>query len=115
MHTPNFTLLPINNHLQLELLSLTDEKTSFSLFLLNKKIFLSSKFLFNRRFCKSYENFFAQQKNMTIFVSMSRFMSIYMPYLCNLFFIFSVIFIAINHIITLSRCTCFGTFFKNLS
>ena len=34
MHTPNFTLLPINNHLQLELLSLTDEKTSFSLFLL---------------------------------------------------------------------------------
>ena len=32
--TPNFRMFPINNHLQLEFLSLTDEKTSFFSFLI---------------------------------------------------------------------------------
>ena len=67
--TPNFRLLPINNHLQLELLNLTDERTSFYSFLVQIHNCLQAQiFYLIANFVKAKKKgiFFPPQKNMSL-------------------------------------------------
>ena len=67
--TPNFRLLPINNHLQLELLNFTDERTSFYSFLVQIHNCLQAQiFYLIANFVKAKKKgiFFPPQKNMSL-------------------------------------------------